>query len=67
MADTDSKNKFFGVNDSLWGHKWGFKDLQFVINDDESVSFLPVTDIKVYLEKICCTLFYLLKVSWISR
>ena len=39
MADTDNKNKFFGVNDSLWGHKWGFKDSQFVINDDESVTF----------------------------
>jgi len=35
----DNKNKFFGVNDSLWGHKWGFKDSQFVINDDGSVTF----------------------------
>ena len=31
--------KFFGVNDSLWGHKWGFKDSQFIINDDGSVTF----------------------------
>ena len=39
MADTENKNKFFGVNNSLWGHKWGFKDSQFVINDDKSVTF----------------------------
>tara|TARA_B100001564_G_scaffold59327_1_gene45907 strand:- start:823 stop:2589 length:1767 start_codon:yes stop_codon:yes gene_type:complete len=35
----DKKNKFYGVNDDLWGHKWGFKDSSFVINDDNSVTF----------------------------
>ena len=35
----DSKNKFFGINDSNWGHKWGYKDSGFVINEDMSVSF----------------------------
>ena len=38
MSD-NKEQKFFGVNDSLWGHKWGFKDSQFVINDDGSVTF----------------------------
>ena len=38
MSDNKDQ-KFFGVNDSLWGHKWGFKDSQFVINDDGSVTF----------------------------
>ena len=33
------KEKFFGVNDLLWGHKWGFKDSSFKINDDGSVTF----------------------------
>ena len=31
--------KFFGVNDLLWGHKWGFKDSSFKINDDGYVTF----------------------------
>ena len=35
----DRKNKFFGINDSNWGHKWGYKDSGFVINEDMSVSF----------------------------
>ena len=30
----NEKNKFYGVNDDLWGHKWGFKDSSFIINDD---------------------------------
>ena len=30
----NKKNKFYGVNDDLWGHKWGFKDSSFIINDD---------------------------------
>ena len=33
------KNKFYGVNDDLWGHKWGFKDSSFIINDDNTVTF----------------------------
>ena len=35
----DKKNKFYGVNDDLWGHKWGFKDSFFIINDDNTVTF----------------------------
>ena len=35
----DKKNKFYGVNDDLWGHKWGFKDSTFIINDDNTVIF----------------------------
>ena len=35
----NNKNKFFGVNDLLWGHKWGFKDSSFKINDDGTVTF----------------------------
>ena len=37
--NNDKKNKFFGVNDDLWGHKWGFKDSSFIINDDNTVTF----------------------------
>ncbi len=36
---SNKKNKFYGVNSTLWGHKWGFKDSQFIINEDESVTF----------------------------
>ena len=35
----NKKNKFYGVNDDLWGHKWGFKDSSFIINDDNTVTF----------------------------
>ena len=35
----DDKKKFFGINDTNWGHKWGFKDSGFVINKDRSVTF----------------------------
>ena len=35
---SDNK-KFFGINDINWGHKWGFKDSGFVINNDKSVTF----------------------------
>ena len=35
----DKKNKFYGVNDDLWGHKWGFKDSSFIINNDNTVTF----------------------------
>ena len=35
----DKKNKFYGINDDLWGHKWGFKDSSFIINDDNTVTF----------------------------
>ena len=34
-----NKEKFYGVNDSNWGHKWGYKDSGFIINDDMSVTF----------------------------
>ena len=35
----NKKNKFYGVNNDLWGHKWGFKDSSFIINDDNTVTF----------------------------
>ena len=34
-----NNKKFFGINDINWGHKWGFKDSGFVINNDKSVTF----------------------------
>ena len=33
------KKKFFGVNDENWGHKWGYKDSAFVIEDNKAVTF----------------------------
>ena len=35
---SSKKEKFYGVNDELWGHKWGFKDSSFIINDDNSIT-----------------------------
>ena len=35
----DKKEKFFGINETNWGHKWGFKDSGFIINSDKSVVF----------------------------
>jgi len=32
------KEKFYAVNDTNWGHKWGFRDSQFILNQDRSVS-----------------------------
>ena len=43
-----NKNKFYGVNDDLWGHKWGFKDSSFIINDDNTVTFTG-KDTKAFL------------------
>ncbi|MED5474814.1 MAG: FAD-binding oxidoreductase [Candidatus Neomarinimicrobiota bacterium] len=34
-----SKNKFFAVNNDYWGHKWGFKDSSFIIDEDKNVLF----------------------------
>ena len=34
-----NKKRFYGVNDSNWGHKWGYKDSGFIINEDMSVTF----------------------------
>ena len=34
-----NKEKFYGVNESNWGHKWGYKDSRFKINSDRSVTF----------------------------
>ena len=34
-----NKEKFYGINDSNWGHKWGYKDSGFKINNDKSVTF----------------------------
>lgn len=35
---TMSDKKFIAVNHETWGHKWGFKDTSFVLNEDRSVS-----------------------------
>ena len=29
----------FGINNTNWGHKWGFKDSGFIVNEDRSVTF----------------------------
>ena len=34
-----NKQKFYGVNESNWGHKWGYKDSGFKVNSDKSVTF----------------------------
>ena len=34
-----NKEKFYGINESNWGHKWGYKDSGFKINSDKSVTF----------------------------
>ena len=34
-----NKEKFYGVNESNWGHKWGYKDSGFKVNSDKSVTF----------------------------
>ncbi len=34
-----NKEKFYGINESNWGHKWGYKDSGFKINNDKSVTF----------------------------
>ena len=40
MSETDKSKieKFFAVNDTNCGHKWGFKDSRFVLNEDRSVT-----------------------------
>ena len=39
---TNEKNsageKFFAINSDNWGHKWGYRDSEFVLNKDLSVS-----------------------------
>ena len=35
----NEKEKFFGINNTNWGHKWGFKDSGFIVNEDRSVTF----------------------------
>ena len=47
-----NKEKFYGVNESNWGHKWGYKDSGFKINSDKSVTFTgkryPICGKKLY-------------------
>jgi alkyldihydroxyacetonephosphate synthase len=38
MATQDLHPKNSENNDSKWGHKWGFADTEFVVNDDGSVT-----------------------------
>ena len=33
-------NKFFANKHNTWGHKWGYKDSSFVLNDDRTVSMV---------------------------
>ena len=35
----NNKEKFYGVNESNWGHKWGYRDSGFKVNSDKSVTF----------------------------
>ena len=39
MSETDKSKieKFFAVNDTNWGHKWGYRDSKFILNEDRSV------------------------------
>ncbi len=37
MADKDLNRHDGVLDDTLWGHKWGFKDTQFVMRPDRSV------------------------------
>ena len=37
-TDNSDKEKFFAVNTTNWGHKWGYRDSTFVLNKDRSVS-----------------------------
>ena len=39
MSYMNKKGKFFGVNNTNWGHKWGFRDSGFIVNEDRSVTF----------------------------
>ena len=32
--------KFFANNHETWGHKWGYKDSRFILNDDRTVRML---------------------------
>ena len=47
-----NKEKFYGINESNWGHKWGYKDSGFKINSDKSVTFTgkryPICGKKLY-------------------
>ena len=47
-----NKEKFYGINDLNWGHKWGYKDSGFKINDDKYVTFTgkryPICGKKLY-------------------
>ncbi len=33
-----NKEKFYAVNDKNWGYKWGFRDSEFLLNKDRTVS-----------------------------
>ncbi|NQV50782.1 MAG: FAD-dependent oxidoreductase, partial [Candidatus Marinimicrobia bacterium] len=33
-----NKEKFFAVNSTNWGHKWGYQDSEFILNKNRSVS-----------------------------
>ena len=35
----NNNEKFYGINESNWGHKWGYKDSGFKINSGKSVTF----------------------------
>ena len=47
-----NKEKFYGINESNWGHKWGYKDSGFKIKSDKSVTFTgkryPICRKKLY-------------------
>ena len=34
----DKSKKFFAVNETNWGHRWGYKDSAFVSKGDKIVS-----------------------------
>lgn len=53
--------KFFADKHDTWGHKWGYKDSRFVLNDDRTVSMTgsryelggpPMPDFIPYVEEV---------------
>lgn len=40
MTDKQRSKKFFADSHNTWGHKWGYKDSKFILNEDRSVRMI---------------------------
>ncbi len=40
MTDHQESKKFFAHIHNTWGHKWGYKDTKFILNDDRTVRMI---------------------------